>query len=113
MSHQCIADAAQTWEDHYAGEVRKATFGHLAPAKNRVYRGHVVFAIGCYECGELNPTALACEFKGLDDSPWFYETLTEFMQTFEVEVGCVYRWDGDFKNYEFKGVLQKLQLVKR
>ena len=92
----------------YRSEVMKATWGHLAPRKNKTYRGRIVFALGCYDSGELNPTPLACDFKGLDDSPWFYDAVIEFLQSLGGEAGDVFRWEGAFRNYEFKGTLQKL-----
>lgn len=53
----------------YKAEVMAHTWGHLAPKKNKAYRGHIVFAIGCFGSDHLNPTALACEFSDLDSSP--------------------------------------------
>jgi len=110
MSHQCLADALRSWEAHYAYEMRCHTWGHLAPKRNKTYRGHIVFAIGCYDSGELNPTPLECEFAELYDSPWFYDALIELLQSIETEVGCVYRWEGTFRNYKFKGIVRRLEL---
>jgi hypothetical protein len=83
----------------------------LAPKRNKTYRGHIVFAVGCFGSDNLNPTAIECELSGLNGGPWFYDALQDFMQSFETEAGGVYRWDGTFRNYEFKGVLQRLKLV--
>jgi hypothetical protein len=86
------------------------TFGHLAIKKNVAYHGRLVFAVGCYESGYLNPTALLCEFDGVNDSPWLYDGVEEFMQsiTDKLEVGCVYEFNGELKNYEFDG---KIKLI--
>jgi len=92
----------------YRAQVMGETWGHLAPRKNKAYRGKIVFALGCYDNGELNPTPLACEFAGLDDSPWFYDALIEFLGSFGGQAGDVYEWHGTFRNYEFKGALQQL-----
>lgn len=108
MSAQSMADAFAPVEAHYRARVLEATWGHLAPRKNKTYPGHIVFALGCYDCGHLNPTPLTCEFKGLDDSPWFYEAVIEFLQSLGGKAGDVYRWQGNFRNYEFAGTLQKL-----
>ena len=108
MSHQCFADAFDPAEARYKAQVMNDTWGHLAPKKNRTYQGYVVFAIGCFDSGELNPTALECEFNGLDSSPWFYDALVELMQSIETEVGGVYRWEGTFRNYEFNGQVRRV-----
>ena len=112
MSAQTMLEAWLPVEAHYRAEVYKATWGHLAPRKNKAYRGFIVFALGCYECGELNPTVLECELGKLDDSPWFYDALIDFLQSLGGEAGGVYRWDGTFRNYEFNGSVQRLRLLK-
>lgn len=97
-------------ESRYRSEIAKETWGHLAPEKNRTYRGHIIFAIGCFGSDELNPTALECEFGKLESSPWFFDSLMGFMQSFKTEIGSVYRWDGSVRNYTFKGVLKKMKI---
>lgn len=79
--------------------------------KNRTYHGRIIFAIGCYESGELNPTPLVCELEGLDDSPWFYDTLRDWLSDLPEkfrETGWVYEWTGSFRNYKFEGNLKCL-----
>ncbi len=119
MSHACLAEAFAPATAKYHEDVRRATWGHLAPRKRKTYRGHVVFAVGCFGSDDLNPTPLECEFKGLDSSPWFYDALTEFLGEFvgigdghPCEAGGVYRWEGTFRNYEFVGNLEKLVVRK-
>jgi hypothetical protein len=107
-----LADVFVPVEAHYRTQVLKATWGHLAPRKNKTYRGSVVFALGCFDNGHLNPTPLTCEFEGLDDSPWFYEALIEFLQTLGGDEGGVYRWDGTFLNYEFRGAVERCALSR-
>lgn len=111
MSHQCLADALVSWEARYAAEVAKDTWGHLAPRKNKTYRGHIVFAAGCFGSDDLNPTALRCEFKGLDSSPWFFDAMADFLASLEVEAGEVYCFEGTFRNYEFSGTVRPVALV--
>lgn len=111
MSHVCLADAFALAEANYRAEVLKATWGHLAPKQNKVYRGYVVFAVGCFGSDHLNPTAIECELGNLEGSPWFFDALCEFLQSLETEAGGVYRWNGTFRNYEFTGTLQRLRLV--
>jgi hypothetical protein len=110
MSNQCLADAFAPHEAHYHEQVKQDTWGHLAPKRNKKYTGHVIFAVGCFGCDDLNPTAIECELGDLDGSPWFYDAIIEFMQSFETEAGGVYRWDGTFRNYKFTGTMRRLQL---
>jgi hypothetical protein len=68
----------------------------------------MVFAIGCFGSDNLNPTPLACEFKDtkgeeLDSSPWFHDAMMEFLCAHGGKEGFVYRFEGTFRNYEFKG----------
>ena len=106
MSHQCLADAFAPAEARYKAAVMVDTWGHLAPKKNTTYRGHFVFAVGCFGSDHLNPTAIECEFNDpeeeLESSPWFYEALNDFMQEMDTEAGGVYRWEGTFRNYTFR-----------
>ncbi len=106
--------------------VMEDTWGHLAPTKNIKYRGRVVYAIGVFDSGELNPTVIVSDWdKGLQSSPWFYQALHDFLgrvawqddspskqrrpaaQRFNTE-GCVYEWTGTFKNYVFEGQVRLL-----
>jgi hypothetical protein len=116
MSHACIGDAFAPAEALYRAAVMADTWGHLAPMKNRTYRGHIVFAVGCLGSDDLNPTCLEFELKtrggdDLDSSPWFFDALEDFMQSFETEAGGVYRWDGTFRNYTFAGTLTRMKLT--
>ncbi len=109
MSAQSMADAFAPVEARYRAQVYKETWGHLAPRKNKVYRGYVIFALGCFDSGHLNPTVLSCEI-GIDDSPWFFDALHEFLRTLKGDEGGVYRWDGTFKNYNFTGSVRRIYL---
>ena len=87
------------------------TWGHLAPERNRRYPGRVVFAVGCYD--SCNPVILASHFAGLDDSPWLYEHLTDFVQGLvsdnrDERAGHVYEWTGTVRNYKFSGKVKLL-----
>lgn len=115
MSHQSIADAFAPAEAAYKAKVMEHTWGHLAPKCNKTYRGHIVFAIGCFGEGVLNPMALSCEFNGLDSSPWFYDAMQSFIDEYggDDNAGNVYRFEGTFRNYEFTGTVQRLNLVEQ
>lgn len=111
MSHQNLADAFAPAEERNRQRVIEETWGHLAPKKNKSYAGRIVFAIGCYDSGSLNPTPLVCDLKGLDDSPFFCAAIVEWLQELPEEhrqPGCVYAWRGAFRNYEFSGTITRL-----
>ena len=64
MSAQALAEAFAPAEARHHENVRRETWGHLAPVRNRTYRGRVVYAVGCYGDDPLNPTILVSEW------PW-------------------------------------------
>jgi len=113
MSSQTISDAFAPEEARFKAQIMDMTWGHLAPKRNKLYRGHIVFAVGCFGDGSLNPVALSCEFKGLDSSPWFFDAMSEFISQYggEDNEGGVFRFEGAFKNYEFTGTIRRLKLV--
>lgn len=105
-------------EARYAAAVQGATWGHLAPEPRRYYTGHLIFADTCFD----GVTAISYDFKGLDDSPWLYEDLHEFMRNREdagkLHAGCIYRFDGTyvkFKNggFRFSGKVRRVRTPKR
>lgn len=118
MSAYTMAKAFAPIEARYHAQIMAETWGHLAPEENKTYRGHVVFSIGCFGSDYLNPTILTCEFKAkdrqLDDSPWFYDALADFLQDGQgiakqrYPIGSVWRFDGSFKNYKFNGSMRRL-----
>jgi hypothetical protein len=112
MSNQTMADAFAPAEARYRAEVMEHTWGHLAPQKNKTYRGHVIFALGCFGSDYLNPTVLVCELGNLGSSPWFFDALIEFLQSLGGTAGGVYRFDGAFRNYKFKGTRRQLQFAE-
>jgi hypothetical protein len=81
---------------------------HLAPKKNRTYRGKVIWALGCFGSDNLNPMPLVCEFDGLCSSPWFYDALIDFLHEHSTEEGTLWRFDGIFRNYKMKGTIRQL-----
>lgn len=116
MSHQCIADAFAPAEAIYREFVMQDTWGHLAPKKNKTYKGRFVYAIGCFGNDSLNPQVIVSDFGDLQSSPWFYEALGDFVDSISWkpeeefpkrkghgEEGCVYEWVGTFRNYKFSG----------
>lgn len=93
--------------------VMKETWGHLAPHRNAVYRGRIVYVCGIYGSDHLNPTVIFENLTSrtcgqIDGSPWWYDALHDFLRTQENEVGVVYEWTGQFINYQFTGERQVL-----
>ena len=109
MSHASFAAAFEPAENWYREQVIYATWGHLAPVKNRTYKGHVVWALGCLGNDNLNPTILQFDFgPDLTSSPWLYDLLTDFLQSISKEEGAVFRWDGSMRNYKFNGIVNRI-----
>jgi len=90
--------------------VMQDTWGHLAPSKNKTYKGFFTFAAGCF--GSLSPIALSFEFSELDSSPWLYGALQEFLFSLKVESGIIYRFEGTIRNYTFKGKISQILNTK-
>jgi len=115
-----LEDAFAPIYAQYRADIQRATWGHLAPTKNKTYSGYIVWALDLYDSGYLNPKVLACEMRDLPDSPWFYSAMIEFLQSLteqndnrkqeEETAGKVYRWDGTFKNYKWKGTWRQLHV---
>ncbi len=87
-----LADAIAPAEAANRARVLTATFGHLAPSVRKKYHGSIVFAHSEY--GPLVP--IRAEFKGLADSPWFFEHLNQFVSEQVTEPGAIYRFDGTY-----------------
>lgn len=101
-------DAFAIIEAENKRRVMGETWGHLAPHRNAVYRGRIVYACGVYDSGHLNPTVIFDKLTSrtcgdIDGSPWWYEALHDFLGEQQNEVGVVYEWTGQFCNYQFTG----------
>lgn len=98
-------------EEPYIRAVFNETWGHLAPKRNKTYKGKIVYAIGCYDSGTLNPTPVTVEMPGLYGGPYFYEAIHEWLQDLEERFrkeNCIYEFVGSFKNYKFTGSIKLL-----
>jgi hypothetical protein len=104
MSSQTIAEAFAPAMARYKTKVMESTWGHLAPKKNRSYEGFIIYSIAA--------DGLYClidyDFKKLDDSPWFYDALQDFIGDNAKARGKVYRFDGTFCNYVFEGTIREI-----
>lgn len=57
-----------------------ATWGHLAPKPDTIYRGYILFTHTCHGCIEIIDYEFRTdEGQDLDGSPWIYEDLNEFV----------------------------------
>lgn len=105
----------------YKAQVMEGTWGHLAPKQGRVYRGHIIFCVGCF--GDL--VVVDFEFrsargKELDSSPWLYDDLHGFIGDCCSDKTCddgnLYRFDGtysqsrDDEQYLFSGDVHVVDL---
>lgn len=90
--------------------VLSATWGHLAPEPQQVYSGTLLFALGDY--GAIVP--LSAKFDDLDDSPWFYEHMSEYIGRQVMRRGAgVYEFRGTYRmfkngNARFSGKVRKI-----
>ncbi|MFT4064379.1 hypothetical protein [Paraburkholderia sp.] len=93
-----MADVFAPVEARNRAIVMHNTWGHLAPEPRRIYRGEILFAHG--EFGDL--VVLRSKFRGLPDSPWFYEHLTDFAsdKAFKRRPGAVLRFEGTYTMFK-------------
>lgn len=80
-------------------QVQRDTWGHLAPVARRVYQGYMVFTLGAY--GDI--TLIDARWDGLDDSPWLFEDMQDYIADRAQESGTVYRFDGTYTMYKNGG----------
>jgi len=91
--------------------VMRQTWGHLAPKPRRRYQGYILFIHGEY--GDIVPVRVA--FRDLDDSPWFFEGMLDFLFSRKTRPGRVYRFIGSYmmlKNgkHRFSGRIRSVRL---
>lgn len=96
-------------EEAYVRHVQEATWGHLAPKKNKRCHGQLIFSRDAYHGGRI--CILKCEFEGLDSSPWSYDFFHDYAQE-KSESGddIIYIFTGYFCNYELHGKLQQIKI---
>lgn len=82
--------------------VNTATFGHLAPMKNRTYKGVINVAVSAYD--SCNPTILDIDILNLNDSPWLFDSVKELLWNLGDNVlkpSKVYSIKVTFRNYRW------------
>lgn len=86
--------------------ISQSTWGHLAPTKNITYRGEVFFCKSEFNSGSI--TLIASKFDELESSPWFYDSIHEFLYSIDkLEEGKVYEMRATFRNYRWWGKITK------
>ena len=108
-----LADAFLPAEEAHKSAVMHATWGHPAPEPRRVYPGAMVFAFGEY--GSIVP--ISASFKGLSDSPWFFNLMDDFICKKAKRRGTIYKFVGTFMmfkngNGRFTGKTRVVRLNK-
>jgi hypothetical protein len=98
-----IADA---YADRKKQGVMEETWGHLAPEPGRRYQGTMLFTDSAY--GDL--VLIEARWEGLQDSPWLFEDMQDYIEVAETKPGRIYRWKGTYVrfkngNHRFSGVL--------
>jgi len=106
MSATTIAEAFIPVEEAYKDAVMENTWGHLAPRRNAQHKGSMLFARSEY--GDL--VILNSAFDGLDDSPWLFQAMMDFVSDNTPEPG-IYKFTGRFRNYKFVGDVAKVEVV--
>lgn len=106
MSPQSMEDIWRPIEEANFKAVQRDTWGHLAPEENKTYKGYVLFTQTVF--GEY--VIIDANFEGLPESPWLFDAMTDFIEEHAKEDGSIYRFDGTFRNYEFKGPIAKLSV---
>jgi len=91
------------YEERKFQETQEATWGHLAPTENQTYLGYFTYATGCY--GGCGYEITSSNFEGLDDSPWYYDALIDYVNQQDIESGMVYQFVGSFCNGVFEGII--------
>lgn len=88
------------------------TWGHLAPEPGQKYPGTILIAQGDYrDC-----IILSARFDDLDDSPWLYDDMQEFIASAPSERPAIFKWSGWYVRYKNGrcrfggGKFRKLQL---
>jgi hypothetical protein len=89
--------------DHLAASktarVMQETWGHLAPVPRLAYQGTILFAHGAY--GDL--VIIRADFPDLPDSPWFFDDLNQFVDSWLTEAGKLYEFSGTYTKFKNGG----------
>lgn len=85
-------------------EIMQDTWGHLAPQTGQSYKGYMIWAYGGW--GDI--VLLDAAFENLNNSPWLFEAMQEYIGEFLDSEG-VYRWEGQYEDCNcFNGEVKRL-----
>lgn len=107
-----LADAFAPIEALNREIVMHNTFGHLAPVPGQRYTGTILLAQGDYGDNVI----LSARFDELDDSPWLFEDMQQFIWSAPDERPAIFKWSGWYVRYKNGrcrfggGKFRKLQL---
>lgn len=94
-----LSDVAASIDAHNRQLALKDAYGHLAPEKNKPYKGiiHIFESAFGKQCG------LDYSFNGLDSSPWLYEFIQREVSDWRLPYYGLYKWETSFRNYKLTG----------
>jgi hypothetical protein len=91
--------------------VMQDTWGHLAPEKNKSYKGSILFCKSAFGGG--NTSLIDFNFAFLDSSPWLYDFIEEHIQNISnSEDGGIYQINCTIRNYRLYGKPTLLHKLK-
>lgn len=87
------------------------TWGHLYPKDNKEHDGYILYthtAYGDIEC-------IDCHFKGIEDSPWFFQDMNNFIADNCRVRGHIYLFKGTYRKLKnqkavFKGKIKRITI---
>jgi len=122
-----LANACAEIYCQYYHQIRRETWGHLAPKPNKKYKLEIVIACSEYSSGEV----VVVKTEGdVPDSPWFFEDMNIWMRDIskehydkeegvfispKIKEGTVHRFIGTYVkykngNYKFLGQLTEIKI---
>lgn len=95
-----------------AAKVMEETWGHLRAEQSRAYPGSIVFCHGQY--GDL--VLISVDFPEVEDSPWFFDGLMDWLEAQPSEPGRVYRFTGRYRHtrddrHTFRGKVEETHIA--
>ena len=86
------------------------TWGHLYPKDNQPHEGYIIFTHSGY--GDID--CIDCDFKDIDDSPWFFQDMQNYIGNVNSKPGNIYVFKGTYRKLKnqksvFKG---KVRVIK-
>ena len=101
----------QEINDRNTDIVLSQTWGHLYPKDQQPHDGFIVFAHSAY--GDIS--SIDSDFKDIDDSPWFFQDMMNYIGKCNTIAGNIYIFKGTYRKLKnqravFKGKIQKIKV---